>query len=56
MNAAVIVMQYPAVESVLEMPLAPRDVEIQALPADRSHHALANGVCFGRSGRCPQSG
>jgi hypothetical protein len=44
MNAAMIVMQYPAVESVLEMPLAQRDEEIQALPADRSHHTLANGV------------
>ena len=54
MNAAMIVMQYPAVESVLEMPLAQRDEEIQALPSDRSHHTLANGICFGRSGRRPQ--
>ena len=54
MNAAMIVIQYPTVESVLEMPLAQRDEEIQALPADRSHHTLANGICFGRSGRCPQ--
>jgi hypothetical protein len=54
MNAAMIVMQYPTVESVLEMPLAQRDEEIQALAADRSHHTLTNGVCFGRSGRCPQ--
>jgi hypothetical protein len=44
MNAAMIVMQYPAVESVLEMPLAQRDKEIQALAADRSHHTLASGV------------
>ena len=54
MNAAMIVMQYPAVESVLEMPLAQRDEKIQALPADRSHHPLANGIGFGRLGRRPQ--
>ena len=53
MNAAMIVMQYPTVESLFEMPLAQRDEEIQALPSDRSHHTLANGICFGRSGRCP---
>jgi hypothetical protein len=41
---ALTVMQYPAVESVLEMPLAQQDEEIQALPADRSHHTLADGV------------
>jgi hypothetical protein len=51
MNAAMIVMEYPAVESVREMPLAQRDKEIQALPADGSHHTLASGVCFGRSTR-----
>jgi hypothetical protein len=44
MNAAMIVMQYPTVESVLEVPLAQRDEEIQALPADRSHDALANRI------------
>ena len=54
MNAAMIVMQYPTVESVLEMPLAQRDEEIQALAADRSHHTLANGVCFGRLRRRSQ--
>lgn len=54
MNAAMIVMQYPAVESVLEMPLPQWDEEIQALAADRSHQTLANRVCFGRSARCPQ--
>jgi hypothetical protein len=48
MNAPVIVMQYPTVESVLEMPLAQRDDEIQALSADRSHYSLANGVGEGR--------
>ena len=41
MNAAMIVMQYPTVESVLEMPLAQRDEKIQALPADRPHHTLS---------------
>ena len=54
MNAAMIVMQYPVLESAFKMPLAERDEEIQALPSDRSHHTLANGICFGRSGRCPQ--
>ena len=54
MNAAMIVMQYPVVESVLEMPLAQRDEEIQALPADRSHHTFASGICLGRSERRPQ--
>jgi hypothetical protein len=54
MNAAMIVMQYPAVESVLEMPLAQRDEEIQAAPSDRSNHTLANGICFRRSKRRPQ--
>ena len=54
MNAAMIVMQYPTVESLFEMPLAQRDEEIQALPADGSHHTLANGVRFGRSTWCPQ--
>ena len=53
MNAAMIVMQYPTVESVLEMPLAQRDEKIQALPADRPHHTLANGIGFGRLGRRP---
>ena len=47
MNSAMIVMQYPAVENVLKMPLAQRDEEIQALPADRSHHTFANGICLG---------
>ena len=54
MNAAMIVMQYPVLESAFKMPLAEWDEEIQALPADRAHHTLANGICFGRSGRRPQ--
>ena len=54
MNAAMIVMQYPAVESVLEMPLAQRDEEIQALPADGSDHTFASGICLGRPERRPQ--
>lgn len=35
-NAAVIVVAHPAMENVLQIPLAQRDEEIQALPADRS--------------------
>ncbi len=35
-NAAVIVMAYPAIENVLEMSLSQRYEEIQTLPADRS--------------------
>ena len=47
MNSAMIVMQYPTVEKVLEMPLAQRDEEIQALPADRSHYTFASGISLG---------
>ena len=36
MNAAVIVMKYPAVENMLEMPLSQGDEEVQALSADRA--------------------
>ena len=39
---------------LMELGRRRRDEEIQALPADRSHHTLANGICFGRSKRCPQ--
>ena len=52
-NAAVIVMAYPPLENVLQMPLSQRDEEIQALSADGSHQALANGICLGRSRRRP---
>src|SRR5665213_332037 len=30
------------------MPLAQRDEEVQALPADRSHHTFASGICHFR--------
>ena len=53
-NAAVIVVAYPAIENVLEMPLSQRYEEIQTLPADRSDEAFANGICLGRSRRRPQ--
>ena len=36
MNATMIVMAYPVIENVLEMPLSQRNEEIQTLPADRS--------------------
>ena len=53
-NAAVIVMAYPPIENVLQMPLSQRDEEIQALPADRSYYTFASGIGLGRSGRRPQ--
>jgi hypothetical protein len=51
MNSAMVVMQYPTVEKVLEMPLSQGDVEIQALPADRSHYTFASGIGLGRAER-----
>ena len=53
-NAAVIVMEDPVVENVLQMPLTEGDQEIQAFPANRSNQAFANRICFGRLGRGPQ--
>jgi hypothetical protein len=47
MNSAMVVMQDPTVEKILEMPLAQRDEEIQALPADGSDHAFASGISLG---------
>ena len=49
-----IVMQYPTVENVLEMPLSQRDEEIQTLPADRSNYTLANSISLGRPQRRTQ--
>src|ERR1700683_4827772 len=53
-NTAVIVMAYPAIENVLEMPLSQRNEEVQTLPADRSDETLANRICLGRLRRRPQ--
>jgi len=53
-NAAVIVMEYPVVENVLQVPLTQGDQGIQAFPANRSNQAFANRICFGRSRRGPQ--
>ncbi|MCU1335391.1 MAG: hypothetical protein JWO19_972 [Bryobacterales bacterium] len=53
-NASVIVMAYPPIENVLQMPLPQRDEEIQALPADGSDHTFASGICLGRPERRPQ--
>ena len=47
MNSAMVVMQYPTVEKAFEMPLAQRDEEIQALPADSSHYTFASGIGLG---------
>ena len=47
MNSAMVVMQYPAVENLLEMPLSQRDEKIQALPADGSDHTFASGIRLG---------
>ena len=47
MNSAMVLMQYPAVENLLEMPLSQRDEEIQALPADGSDQAFASGIRWG---------
>jgi hypothetical protein len=54
MSSAMVVMQHPIVEKVLEVPLAQRDEEIQALPTDGSQHAFASGICLGRSDSSPQ--
>jgi hypothetical protein len=47
MNSAMVVMQYPTVEKVLEMPLVQRVEEIQVLAADRSHQAFASRIGLG---------
>ena len=54
LNTAVIVMAYPPLENVLQMPLSQRNEKIQALPTDRSHQAFATGICLGRLRRRPQ--
>jgi len=51
MNSAMVVMFYPTVEKVFEMPLSQRDEEIQALAAYGSDHTFASGICLGRSER-----
>ena len=38
------VMQNPTAEKMLEMPLAQRNEEIQALPADGSNYTFASGI------------
>jgi hypothetical protein len=53
-NAAVVVVEYPPIENVLQMPLSQRDEEIQALPTDRSDQAFANSIRLGRPERRPQ--
>jgi hypothetical protein len=53
MNAAMIVVQYPTVESV---PPAQRNEEIQALSVDRSPPNVRKRHVLGRSGRRPQYG
>jgi hypothetical protein len=56
MNSAMVVMFYPTVEKVFEMPLSQRDEEIQALAAygsDRSHRAFAWGARSGGKTRTP---
>jgi hypothetical protein len=50
-NTAVIVMAYPVIENLFEMPLFQRYEEVQTLPADSpdqtSQTALAWGACGG---------
>ena len=41
-NATMVVMAYPVIENVLEMPLSQGYEEIQTLPADRSDQTFAN--------------
>ena len=53
-NASVIVMAYPPIENVLQMPLSQGDEEIHALPADGSDHTFGSGICLGRPERRPQ--
>jgi hypothetical protein len=55
MNSAMVVMFYPTVEKVFEMPLSQRDEEIQALAAYGSDHTFASGICLGRSERRRQN-
>ena len=52
-NSAVIVMEDPVVENVLQMPLSQGDQEVQAFSANRSDQTFANRICFGLgSHRC----
>jgi len=43
-NPAVIVMDHPTIEKILEMTLPQRDQEIQALSTNPSDQGLANGI------------
>jgi len=54
MNAAMIVMENPLVEDLLQVPFAERNHEVQAVATDRTDQSLASGICLGRSGRRPQ--
>jgi hypothetical protein len=46
-DSAMIVVQDPTVEKMLEMPLTQRDDEVQALAVDCSHYTFASGVSLG---------
>ena len=50
-NSSVIVMGDPVRQELFQMPLPKRDQEVQALPSDRPHQPLTDGVCLGRSHR-----
>ena len=43
-STAVIVVAYPSIENMLEMPLSQRYEEIQTLPADRPDQTFANRI------------
>ena len=46
-NSAMVVMQDPTAEKMLEMPLAQRNEEIQAFPADGSDYTFELGIGLG---------
>ena len=52
MNAAMIVMENPLVEDLLQVPFSERNHEVQAVATDRTDQSLASGICLGRLRRC----